>query len=200
MLPERFKERMKKLLGAEYSAFEEALESRKPVRGMRVNTVKADPEEVKHDFPLPITEIKYSTDGFILHSDTAVGTLPEHHSGMIYMQDPGAMASMCAIDIPKGAWVVDLCAAPGGKSGQAAAKIGEEGFLLSNEFVPKRAKIMVGPKAEPKNAQADSTKPIIPPELGLIAIKKATTNTNKTVPLLTQVISLLEAFLRIAVL
>ncbi len=144
MLPERFKERMKKLLGAEYPAFEDALETKKPVRGMRVNTIKADPEEVKRDFPLPITEISYSSDGFILHSDNAVGTLPEHHSGMIYMQDPGAMASLCAIDIPRGAWVIDLCAAPGGKSGQAAAKIGEEGFLLANEFVPKRAKITVG--------------------------------------------------------
>ena len=139
MLPERFKERMKNLLGAEYSAFEEALECKKPVRGMRVNTVKADPEELKRSFPLPITRISYSSDGFILHSDDAVGTLPEHHSGMIYMQDPGAMASMCAIDIPRGARVLDLCAAPGGKSGQAAAKIGEEGFLLAIEFVTKRA-------------------------------------------------------------
>jgi 16S rRNA C967 or C1407 C5-methylase (RsmB/RsmF family) len=56
------------------------------------------------------------------------------------MQDPGAMAPLSAIKIPRGAKVVDLCAAPGGKSSQAAAMIGEEGFILSNELFPKRAK------------------------------------------------------------
>jgi NOL1/NOP2/fmu family ribosome biogenesis protein/23S rRNA U2552 (ribose-2'-O)-methylase RlmE/FtsJ len=59
------------------------------------------------------------------------------------MQDPGAMAPLSAIEIPSGAKVIDLCAAPGGKSSQAAAMIGESGFLLSNEYVPKRAKILV---------------------------------------------------------
>ena len=144
MLPEEFKARMKKLLGSEYPAFEYALTEESPVRGVRINTVKADIERIKQDFPFPITEINYASDGFILHSEEPVGSLPEHHSGMIYMQDPGAMASLSAIDIPVGAKVIDLCAAPGGKSGQAAAKIGDEGFLLANEFVPKRAKITVG--------------------------------------------------------
>lgn len=144
MLPEGFKARMKKLLGEEYAAFESVLEAQGPVRAMRINTVKADPKSLAADFPFPITEIKYTSDGFILHSEEAVGTLAEHHSGMIYMQDPGAMAPLSAIDIPRGARVADLCAAPGGKSGQAAAKIGDEGFLLANEFVPKRAKITVG--------------------------------------------------------
>ena len=62
---------------------------------------------------------------------------------MIYVQDPGAMATANALDILTGWRVADLCAAPGGKSGQAAAKIGDGGFLLSNEFVPKRAKTIV---------------------------------------------------------
>ena len=59
------------------------------------------------------------------------------------MQDPGAMSAIEAVDIEEDFWVIDLCAAPGGKSTQAAAKLGEGGFILSNEFVPKRAKILV---------------------------------------------------------
>jgi len=63
---------------------------------------------------------------------------------MVYMQDPGAMASASALDIEPDWWVADLCAAPGGKSSQVAERLGVGGFLLSNEYVPKRAKIIVG--------------------------------------------------------
>ena len=54
------------------------------------------------------------------------------------------MASAAALDIEPDWWVADLCAAPGGKSSQVAERLGENGFLLSNEYVPKRAKIIVG--------------------------------------------------------
>ena len=59
------------------------------------------------------------------------------------MQDPGAMSALSAIDIEPDWWVADLCSAPGGKSSQVAERLGEGGFLLSNEYVPKRAKIVV---------------------------------------------------------
>ena len=135
---------MKALLSEDYDAFLSALEDEKAVRGLRINTLKCDRESFLSNNSLPLESIPYTDLGFILDSDDGVGANPEHHSGRIYMQDPGAMAPLSAIEIRKGARVVDLCAAPGGKSGQAAAMIGDEGFLLSNEFVPKRAKILVG--------------------------------------------------------
>lgn len=144
MLPEGFLKRMKNILGDEYDAFLCALEEEDPVRGLRINTLKCDKNSFLNTCDLPLSSIGYTDLGFILDSDEAVGTTPDHHSGRIYMQDPGAMATLSSITISKGAKVVDLCAAPGGKSGQAAAMIGDEGFLLSNEFVPKRAKILVG--------------------------------------------------------
>ena len=144
MLPEKFTERMKKLLGEDFPLFSHALLEEDAVRGLRINTLKCDRDEFLSDNTLPITPLSYTDTGFILDSDEQVGRLAEHHSGRIYMQDPGAMAPLSAVNIPEGARVVDLCAAPGGKSGQAAAMIGENGFLLSNEFVPKRAKILVG--------------------------------------------------------
>ena len=143
MLPEKFQDRMKPLLGDEWEKFAAAM-SEDAVRGVRINRIKADPEAYKNGKDERVEPLTYYADGFYFTSDEAVGVLPEHHAGIFYMQDPGAMASLASVDIPRGARVLDMCAAPGGKSGQAAAAIGDEGFLLSNEFVPKRAKITVG--------------------------------------------------------
>ena len=142
MLPEKFTERMMKLLGEDFPAFLSALEEN-AVRGLRINTLKCERESFLDKNILPISPLSYTDTGFILDSEEQVGRLAEHHSGRIYMQDPGAMAPLSAIEIPRGARVIDLCAAPGGKSGQAAAMIGDGGFILSNEYVPKRAKILV---------------------------------------------------------
>ncbi len=142
MLDEKFKKRMTALLGSEYEEFANALE-KDAVRGLRVNTLKADIEKVALAFEDKLTSLSYAEDGFILKDADGIGNTPEHHSGMIYIQDPGAMATANALDILPGWSVLDMCSAPGGKSGQAAAKIGDEGFLLSNEFIPKRAKTVV---------------------------------------------------------
>ena len=144
MLPEKFKDRMRSLLGAEYDSFIAALEDGEAVRGVRINSLKVDAADILKECKIPLSPLPYADDGFVLEGDMAVGASAEHHAGIFYMQDPGAMASVCAVDIPRGAYVLDMCAAPGGKSGQAAARIGDGGFLLSNEFVPKRAKITVG--------------------------------------------------------
>ena len=142
MLPEAFTKRMKKLLGDEYESFISSFDGEN-VRGVRVNSIKIRPTDFT-DGKAEYIPLSYSNDGFILDSDAPVGRSAEHHAGIIYMQDPGAMAPLEAIDISEGASVLDTCAAPGGKSGQAAAKIGDSGFILSNEYVPKRAKITVG--------------------------------------------------------
>ena len=143
MLNEAFKERMQNLLGEEYDKFIEALENGEPIKGLRVNTIKSSCEHFLSVSDFSLEKLPYLDEGFILLDKESVGESPEHHAGMIYMQDPGAMATLCALDIKEGAWVIDLCSAPGGKSSQAAAKIGKSGFILSNEYVPKRAKITV---------------------------------------------------------
>ncbi len=130
------------MLGDEWESFAAVMDE-DAVRGVRINRIKIDPALYKTRLGERLEPVSYYSDGFYFCSDEAAGVLPEHHAGIFYMQDPGAMASLAAIDIQKGARVLDLCAAPGGKSGQAAAAIGDEGFLLSNEFVPKRAKITV---------------------------------------------------------
>ena len=144
MIPEGFKEKIKDVLGDEYPSFIEALETKDAVRGMRANLIKTTPEKIYGDGEFSIEPLNYVENGFILREERAMGASPYHHAGMVYMQDPGAMASAAAVDVKSDWWVADLCAAPGGKSSQIAERLGKGGFLLSNEYVPKRAKIIVG--------------------------------------------------------
>ena len=142
MLPERFKERMKEMLGDEYPAFESAL-GEENVRAIRVNESKLSVSDFLAATKLTLSPIPYAPDGFIPENTDGIGKSAEHHAGMFYVQDPGAMATVKALDIQKGWRVLDACAAPGGKASQLAAAVGDEGFLLANEYVPKRAKIIV---------------------------------------------------------
>ena len=134
---------MKDILGDEYDEFINAL-SKEPIRGVRANLIKTDTELVGNLLSDHVTPLEYSNNGFILSDDIKIGHTPEHHAGMIYVQDPGAMATLSAIDLSGDELVLDVCAAPGGKSSQIAERLSNGGSLLSNEYVPKRAKIIVG--------------------------------------------------------
>ena len=133
---------MKSLLKDEYDEFLASLEL-PAVRALRVNRAKISLEDFFKICPFKTQPLSYTEEGAILDEDVQIGLSAEHHSGMIYMQDPGAMASLASVEIKEDFKVCDLCAAPGGKSTQAAAFLGENGFLLANEYVPKRAKILV---------------------------------------------------------
>ena len=143
MLDEKFKARMKLLLTDEYDKFESALED-EPSRAVRVNTAKISVSDFLEKTALSLSKIEYASDGFIPENTDGIGKSAEHHAGMIYVQDGGAMATVNALDIERGWRVLDSCAAPGGKATQMAARIGKDGFILANEYVPKRAKIMLG--------------------------------------------------------
>lgn len=140
MLPEGFSSRMKEILKEDYEVFASALEGEN-VRAFRLNPLKCQriPEELSHFCPTPISYYEY---GYRYTGD-GIGNTATHHAGGIYCQDPGAMSALAAVKVERGWRVLDACSAPGGKSTQAAAMIGDEGFLLANEFVPQRAKITV---------------------------------------------------------
>ena len=133
---------MRALLGDEFEDFISSLD-RPAVRGMRVNRAKISLEDFFELCPFDTEPLSYVNEGAILKSEEQIGMSAEHHAGMIYMQDPGAMAALASVKIEEDFRVCDLCAAPGGKSTQAAAFLGSRGFLLANEYVPKRAKILV---------------------------------------------------------
>lgn len=141
-LPLEFTGRMKILLGDEYEDFINALHGT-PVKGFRVNTEKIPLEDFEKINVFGTEKIPYVRNGFYLDFEKA-GNHPCHHAGMIYIQEPGAMAPAECVEIEKGWKILDMCAAPGGKSTQLKNKLDEKGLLVSNEIIPSRCKILTG--------------------------------------------------------
>ena len=141
MLPIDFTNRMKAILGEEYEKFE-ASYSEVPVRSFRVNTNKISEENFEKINLFGGKKIPYAENGFYFSCD-GIGNHPYHHAGMIYIQEPSAMAPVASVDIQPGWNILDLCASPGGKSTQAAAQ-NPDGVLVSNEIIPSRCKTLTG--------------------------------------------------------
>lgn len=141
-LPIEFQERMKTLLGDEYDDFIKSYDE-KPVRAFRVNTDKISLDDFSKLNIFSTEKIPYVENGFYFDYD-GIGNHPYHHAGMFYIQEPAAMVPVESIDIQPDWKILDLCAAPGGKSSQIKNKLGENGVLVSNEIVPSRCKILTG--------------------------------------------------------
>lgn len=141
-LPEKFISRMQSLEGFDFDAYIRVLEE-EPVKGFRVNTDKISLEDFLKINVFGDEKIPYVENGFYLNYEKA-GNHPYHHAGMIYIQEPGAMAPAECIDIDPDWIVLDMCAAPGGKSTQIKNKLGENGILISNEYISSRCRILTG--------------------------------------------------------
>ena len=142
-LPADFTERMKKLLGEDdFSLFLNSFQD-SSVRAFRVNTEKISVKDFEALNIFSKEKIPYVETGFYLDYDK-IGNHPYHHAGMIYVQDPGAMATAECLEIQPDWWVLDMCAAPGGKSSQLRNKLGEDGVLVANEIISSRCKILTG--------------------------------------------------------
>ena len=141
-LPPAFADRMRAQLGEEAGAYFAALEM-PYLRGLRLNPRKPVSDAALKavggvEGPVPW----YSALGRYLQNDSLAGTDPLHEAGAYYLQEPSAMAPVSALAPRPGERVLDLCAAPGGKSTQIAAALAGEGLLVCNEPVPSRAKIL----------------------------------------------------------
>ena len=141
-LPTLFLERMKPILKEEYDDFIKAF-NEEQVKAFRVNTAKISLSDFEKVNVFGNKKIPYVDNGFYMEMDKA-GNHPYHHAGMIYIQEPAAMIPAECIDINPNWKVLDMCAAPGGKSTQLKNKLGENGILVSNEINYGRAKILAG--------------------------------------------------------
>lgn len=141
-LPQVFETRMKALLGEEFADYIKALEE-PPVKAFRVNTSKISVEDFEKIDKFSNGRIPYVENGFYLDYEK-IGNHPYHHAGMIYVQEPAAMAPAECVEIEPDWCVLDMCAAPGGKSTQLKNKLGDEGVLVSNEIISSRCKILTG--------------------------------------------------------
>ena len=127
-LPEKFTERMKTMLGNEYDEFAAAFENAPVYSGIRVNTLKNNAKNIVLSEFGELEKIPWCENGFYADKSVISGSHPFHLAGLFYFQEPSAMSAVEGLPIEKGDFVLDLCAAPWGKSTQAAAKLGGAGL------------------------------------------------------------------------
>ncbi|MDR0405299.1 MAG: RsmF rRNA methyltransferase first C-terminal domain-containing protein [Clostridiales bacterium] len=140
-LPAEFLERMRKQLGGGFAAFA-AEYGRERTRGLRVNTLKISKAEFTALQGSPAAPVPWCDSGLYAEDGVPARLSPLHTAGLFYMQEPSAMAAAIAVSPGETDRVLDLCAAPGGKSTHLSALMRNNGVLVANEIVPKRAKIL----------------------------------------------------------
>lgn len=131
------------LLGEE--EFEQFLASYDEARvyGLRVNTGKVEREAFLEQSPFHLAPVPWVSSGFYYEEGERPGKHPYYHAGLYYIQEPSAMAPVELLEVKPGERVLDLCAAPGGKSTQIAAKLQGEGVLVVNDIHSDRVKALV---------------------------------------------------------
>lgn len=143
-LPEAFLRRMHRQLGDPgYADYLSAMERTRP-RALRVNTLKTDVAAFLSLADAALTPDEIVPEGFFVPEDFPVGTNPLHAAGLFYMQEPSAQFPAALLCAKPHETVLDLCAAPGGKTGQLAAGMQNTGLLIANEIVPQRAGVLSG--------------------------------------------------------
>ncbi len=108
------------------------------VRGLRINSLRAVSDRLTFHLPVP-----WNPRGFIIDLQDRIGNDPLHAAGVVYLQEPTAMAPVAVLEPKPGERILDLCAAPGGKTTQIGAAMDNQGFLLANEINRSRAQALV---------------------------------------------------------
>lgn len=145
MLPQDFTDRMKQMLGEEYPAFIESYDKER-YQALRINSLKAGKETFLERSPFHLEPVAWCENGFYYDAADTPGKHPYHEAGVYYIQEPSAMAPaeylFSGREPEENERILDLCAAPGGKSTQLAAAMQGKGILICNEIHPARAKIL----------------------------------------------------------
>ncbi len=140
-LPIQFEEEMQHLLGDEYEAFLASYD-KKPNSGLRVNTKKIEPEEFCEKLPYALESVTWISNGFRYNEET-MSKDPYYYAGLYYLQEPSAMTPADRLNPQPGDFVLDLCAAPGGKATELGARLQGKGLLVANDISNSRAKALL---------------------------------------------------------
>ena len=136
MLPTGFEEKYQQLLGATEAARFLASLQEPGYKGFRLNPLKPNPKQINLPLTQPVPLTRWGYYGSVHGRQVA------HQAGYVYSQEPSAMLVGTVAAPQPGERVLDLCAAPGGKTTHLASLMQQQGLLVANEIIPKRAKIL----------------------------------------------------------
>ena len=145
-LPIEFEKKMKAFLGNEWDDFLYSYDNNR-FQALRFNTLKVQShEEIMRILKvLGISsdkKVSWANEAYYFDENVRPGKHPYHEMGLYYIQEPSAMSAAALLAPKPGMRVLDLCAAPGGKSTQLATYLGDSGLLVSNEINTQRSRIL----------------------------------------------------------
>lgn len=136
-LPETYLNQMKDLLKEEFDDYINSFEHSR-YYGLRVNTNKIRVEDFLKIAPFQLEPIPWTINGFYYKEEDKPSKHPYYYAGLYYLQEPSAMLPAQVLPIEEGDFVLDTCAAPGGKSTELAAKLHGTGLILCNDISTSR--------------------------------------------------------------
>ena len=162
-LPIEFEKRMKQMLGPDYDKYLASFKLQS-YQGLRVNTMKVSTDEFETISPVSLKRVDWCNNGYyindfgektdhdnenmcnkdeVITENIKPSKHPYYFAGLYYLQEPSAMSTASLLPIEEGDKVLDICAAPGGKSTELAAKLNGTGLLVSNDISNSRAKALL---------------------------------------------------------
>lgn len=149
-LPIEFEKKMKTFLGDEWEEFLYSYDNNR-FQALRFNTLKVGKNKsveeeiagIMDKLCIPMDKkVTWANDAYYYDEEKRPGKHPYHEMGLYYIQEPSAMSAAALLAPKPGMRVLDLCAAPGGKSTQLATYLGDSGLLVSNEINTQRSRIL----------------------------------------------------------
>lgn len=141
-LPHEFEEKMRGILKEEFDDFRAGYELPRKF-ALRLNRDKISKERFQEIAPFALTPIPWIDNGFYYGSEDRPSRHPFYYAGLYYLQEPSAMTPANILPVNPGERVLDLCAAPGGKTTELGAKLHGKGFLAANDISAPRTKALL---------------------------------------------------------
>jgi len=140
--PPEFVSTVDSLLKGDALHYWQALEGAPLNIGLRINPVKTDLNILQQEISADFTPLPWEKNGYRVDVAEGLGKHPYHAAGMFYLQEPSAMVPVSILDPQPGERILDLCAAPGGKTTQISSKMNNEGYIVANDPNPQRVQAL----------------------------------------------------------
>ena len=141
-LPEIYIKKMEKMLGPKFKSYIDSF-NEKRLFGLRINTMKISKDEFEGKNIFNLKSIPWCKNGYYYDESVRPAKSPYYHAGLYYLQEPSAMAPGSFLPVEENDKVLDICAAPGGKSTQIGSRLNGSGVLVSNDISAGRTKALL---------------------------------------------------------